>query len=328
MKTIPKKYLSAKFVREARSLVRSWSQKGESDEALVQEIIEAYGAAKNRNRFHLGALLAMVFDLKCPDAAKKCAKLFNIPLADGCSVSESIYATGISDEVLTPWRKDFSPKVMMWHPIVEELNIDKYPLVVYPSMADRVLTIHQSDAIYVYRRTDGALNLFLLHPSAENILIDEEQFADEAPLYFTEKTHFVSPIFKLRLVMLLLDFVLGEVGYPPLKIDLTAVFISPQAYLLNYDCYAPGGDNVADWEGATVIMRRDHLNEYLFTDVSRILVEGDFGEFAENEINSKLLGAFAAVSILYGNIDFHDEMGKYDSVYLKSLCKKYAIFSS
>lgn len=327
MKKIPKKYLSAKFKHEARSLVRSWSQKSESDEELVKELIEAYRVAKEQDRFHLGTLLAMVFDLQCPDAARECARLFEVPLSEECSVSEAIYAGGATDDAPLYWRKEFSLGVKEWLPIVAELDTEKYPMVVSPSMADRILTISRSDAMYAYRQFDGTLHLFILNSSDEDILIDEEQFMEEAPLYFTENEHFVSPVFQLRLVKRLLDFVLSEVGYPPLKIAMTAVFVSPQAHLLNYDCYVPGGDNAKDWKGITTIMRRNHLNEYLFTDANYFYMESGRPDTVEYDIYSNLLWALAAASILYENVNRNKKLEKYSSAYLRSLCREYDIFS-
>lgn len=327
MKNIPKKYLSTKFGHEARALIRKWSIESESDIWLVKNLIEAYGSAKEQDRRHIGLLLAMVFDLYSPQAARECAERFGIAPSINRSIGETIFADGYQTDASIFWRKMFSTKVQSWHPLTEEIDNKKYPLVVPPSKVKSVFTIDRSDSIYAFRQNDGTIKLVIINSTKDDILIDEELFVDEPPLYFTEKSHFVSPVFKLKAVKNILEFILAEIGYPPVRIEMAALFSSPQAYLINEADYLPGGCNENQWIGVSSIMRKDHPNDYMLDSISDFFRCNDSLQSVENSMSSILLYALAATAIIYEymNIDNRELMPNYKQ--LAKLCAEYDIFN-
>lgn len=296
MNAIPKKYLTAANASKAYMLMRKWLRT--SGEATVMEhLLKAYGNAPSADKCHLGAMMAMIYEMKSRETAEECAGLFGHTGLPGMSVGESILVARLEGKEKMEWLTTFSYKVRSWQPLVEEIDTNRHPLVFSPNMSGRVLTISKEEDIYAFRNNGGELYLVCIGNTGNDILIDEDGFG-ETPLYFTVSTHFVSPVFKLRLANHLLNFVLAEIGYPSLHTRLVVVFNAYDAILINYDEYASGGDKADEWEDIEVYMRKDYPDRYIFTSASGFFPKEE-ENCLENNTASRLIEAMAATSILY-----------------------------
>lgn len=329
MNIIPNKYLSVRHGIGAIYLMRKWTGKyGEL--ATMECLLNAYREAKDADKAHLGLLMAMLFDFRSNEHAVQCAGKFGISAMPSLSVGESILIRIVEKGNEIGWCKEFSDAVCGWAPLVEEFDYVKYPLIFTPDSTRQVLCISKDDGIYAFRMSDGSLNLLVINTMNDTALIDEEPFGTEGsenyPLYFTESTHFVSPVFRLRTVCRLLEFILSEVGYPPLHIKLNVVFNKHNAYLINSTEYEADGDHASDWQHISVYMRRDYPNDYIFRSVTNLL-QGHELECNANRVMSKLIDSLSAVSILYKNISNEEKLLAVSNRELRKFCKKYKIFS-
>lgn len=330
MNTIPKKYLSARHGEGAIHLMRRWIEKfGEG--AIMGCLLDAYKKSNPADKAHVGTLMAMFFNLQSTEHASECACRFGIEIEPSLSVGEWILAERIRNGHNVCWLKEFSESVSHWPMLVEEFDSNKYPLVFTSESARRVLCISKEDGIYAFRTPQGAVRFMVINPMDNTALIDEEPFSgdiiDGCPLYFTETSHFVSPVFQLRVVSRLLDFVLSEVGYPTLPIKMSVVFNGYNASLINSPEYEIGGEKMSDWNNVSVYMRSDYPNDYIITSTSHFLPE-DSPDCPENEVASKLIDALAATSILYSNIVKEQKMLSTSISELRNLSRKYEIFSN
>lgn len=326
MNTIPKKYLSARLGNESIHLMRKWI--GKYGELLIMEcLLKAYADAKTVDKTHIGIILSMLFDVRSKEFAMDCANMFGFDPQPSLSVGESILVNRIKSGYNVAWLKEFSQLVSHWAPLVEEFDSEKYPLIFTPESASKVVCINKEDGIYAFRSIEGSVNIVVINTKQDDILVDEESFGDdEYPLYFTESSHFVSPVFRLRVVSRLLEFILAEIGYPTFKIKHSVVFNAHNAMLINSSEYESGGNNESDWQNISVYMRKDYPNNYIFSSASHFL-PGDEIECIENDVATKLIEALAAVSILYSNLSEDKKLLSTSTKELQKYAKKCSIFS-
>ena len=102
--------------------------------------------------------------------------------------------------------------------------------------------------IYAYSLDDEIVILMIDTNGAEIELADEEYFADERPMYFSEHSHRPSPVWKLAVIRRLLEHEYQTMNSKPCRI--WAMLIT-SSMIINYD------DMVNCWEamGVTVIDR-------------------------------------------------------------------------
>ncbi len=105
------------------------------------------------------------------------------------------------------------------------------------------------DELCAYRDADrGALVLRVCNDCAQDILIDEEEFNNEEPLYFTESSHFTSPVFLVTKAKHILNEILTQMGYPYVRIRTELAFVSRYANPYNMDCMYDI-ESKGDWLG-------------------------------------------------------------------------------
>jgi hypothetical protein len=95
-----------------------------------------------------------------------------------------------------------------------------------------VISISSQHCIYLYKDFFGALVLLSIVNAKDAVLCDEEMFNDEAPLYFTESSHFISPIYMLDIATFLIREITALFGYPCLRIKHKVLFLNG-AYPIN-----------------------------------------------------------------------------------------------
>lgn len=83
------------------------------------------------------------------------------------------------------------------------------------------------------RDEEGALLLVQLVEEPNAILCDEDPFNDEPPLYFTKYSHFISPVYKLKLLRAVMSELLRKKAYPYIRIRLMVIYVSSEVSLLN-----------------------------------------------------------------------------------------------
>lgn len=324
MNKIPWTLFSSGRDKESLTAIRRCLASGLTVRDMAQQITERYRSARPKVRLHLGRMLASVYDFDSHETAAECARMFGFELIEGLSVSQSIYLSLYSPGEKLYWEKEFSSRVTTWQPIVESFPADRWPMIV-PSGADsNILTIDSEDNIYVTMNDDRSVTLFILNDWKCDILIDEEPMFNDPPLYFTELSHFVSPVFKLKIARRLLDYCLTSIGYPFINIRMKVIFTHPEAGLLNREEYDVGGGNHRMWEGIDVLMLRSILPAYAFSETRFFL--WDDPESLQGNLYTALLHSMAAVSILYNYVRTKEQMLKINDSTLSSLCSKNEIF--
>lgn len=295
MKQIPQKYLSATNQREARASVRRWLAAGMSVRDMAAQLTAKYRTSRSRVREHLGMLLSIIYDFESPETSRKCARIFGHDLVDGLSVSESVFMSGYSEGERIFRRKQFSGAVTSYKPVVDLFPSSRYPFTVSPSVCGDVLTVSGKHNIYAVPGADNELNLFILEECPEDILIDEEVFGDDEPLYFTEHSHFTSPVFRINLIAHILDHCLAEIGYPHIPVKKKVIFTSREANLVNLDDYL----SHPDWKDVEVIMLKTVIPEYAIDKSSCILDRKRPIDDLKNQLREMLLFSISATAILY-----------------------------
>lgn len=283
-------------------MVRAWVNEYGTPQDIAGALVNAYSEASEANKEHIGKLLAMVFESRSEELAEECAGKYGVKIRPCRSVGESICVGDCDNISDLRFRMDFTRLVKGWPTVVEEFRKDRYTHIVPSDAVRQILAISITDRIHVFRHIDGSVRLFIIEDIPASILVDEEKFGDEPPMYFTESSHFLSPVFKLNLVERLLDFCLAKIGYPYVKVLKSVVFSSPEAELINGADYFPGGDCAQQWEGVEVVLRRYNRNNTIFRDITSFLKPENLENALENEHTAMLLFALGAVSLMYKEI--------------------------
>lgn len=303
MNIIPKKYLSHKYAAEARTQLRKWLMGKDAGDA-ARELLDAYEGASDADCRHLAVLMTMVFDLQTPPVAAECARLFGFDTRPAMSVGEAMLVGSCAQASDLAWLKSFSKKVGVWNELSKDFDTNRYPLIAPPDKSRSILTISAKDGIYAFRHTGGMVDFFAVTNTCEEVLVDEERFNDEYPLYFCTNSHFVSPVFMLKAVRRLFEFVAAEIGYPTVKVNLTMILNNSAGSLINADDYSTGGIKADEWEGIVAYERRDYIGKYLFDNIGDFLYNADADPSSvESSVMSKLIEVLAAVSIMYKGLN-------------------------
>ena len=322
MKKIPQKYLSATNHREARAFMRQCLASGMSVKDMAAQLTAKYRASRSIVREHLGALLSIIYDFDSPETARKCARMFGHDLVEDLSVSESVYISGYSQDERIFRRKQFSSEVTSYKPVVDSFPSSRWPFTVSPSASGDVLTISREHNIYAMLDAGNELNLFILEPCPDDILIDEELFGNDEPLYFTESSHFTSPVFRINLIAHILDYCLTEIGYPHIPVKKKVIFTSHEANLVNLDDYL----SHKDWKDVEVIMLKTVIPEYAINKSSCILDRKRSLDDVKNQLREMLLFSISATAMLYGAVCNERLTLSVTPKNLSALCRKNHIF--
>lgn len=322
MPNIPQKYLNSTSGREALAITRHCLASGMTVMDMASQLTARYRRAGGPVRSHLGRFLTAVYDFDSPDTARDCARLFNLELFDDLTVSQSIYITGYESNARLPWRKRYSSKVTSCSQVIDPYQSSLWPMTVSPSATDNVLTIDIADAVYAIMTSDGTLNLFVLENTPGDILIDEDPFVDEAPLYFTSSTHFTSPVFRIKLAKQILDHCLMEIGYPHIPVKMTVIFTAHDANLINLEDYTAH----EAWKDIELLMLKTILPKYAFNHSRSLIDKNDRADSLKNQMRAALIYSICATSILYHSICDDNLATHLNPRTLAAQCKKNNIF--
>lgn len=325
---IAKKYLSSSSSLSSYHQVRKWVHVGIPVMEIVETLTAAFGEAKakDKDKLHLSSMLAMAYDFGSPKFAEKCLSLMGATKKSRMSVGQSIFLERCEHLGYVDWVREYSDNIKRWNPLVEKFDTDRWRGIIYDEHSGRVLTIDREDNIHALRSSDGSVTLFILNDCCADMLIDEESFIMEAPMYFTESTHFVSPVYKINLVWKILDYCLSMIGYPHVNIKREVVFTSAGAKLMNIDEYTGLGVHVHDWDGVSVGFSAKSASPY-FYDSIHFLDEFKVNSL-RNDLLNMLIDSLAATSVIYKRIkiNFGEEFVKADDKLLRRIAKEEEIF--
>lgn len=326
MKNIPEKYYKESNQREARANIRRWLSSGMSVKDIALQLSVRYEMANDSEKEHLGKLLASVYDFKSPATAKVCAFIFGIKMITNLSVGENIFIEGYKEHENLLFRKLYSPAVIDNMAAVRVHFEGERRRILPTSSIQNVLTINKAHHIYAVIHTNGEVSIFIVESCASDILIDEESFMGELPLYFTESTHFVSPVFKIKLVKDILEYCLKEIGYPAVTIKPKVIFADLRANLINRCEYDGPEAAKDDWRGIDVIMYRDIDPEYPIHDVGNLMYE-ECENGLIHQLRVALIHSISATAMICHSISINKKWLKLTPRVLAALCKKNNIFT-
>lgn len=327
MKSLPFRFLLPAYSRQSFAIVRSLLESDLTVEEIAGELTKIYKSSCAEVQYHIGRLLAFLYDFEAQHIALECAKMFELPTFPDLTVSESIYITGYDAHDALYWRNNYTEKVTCWDPILTPFPEENFPMVVDPSGVGNVLTINPLDGLYVLRDKDNGIHLFTVDEGEEDILIDEQVYADTPAYYFTATKHFVSPVFRLKRAKQILEYCLSMIGYPYIPIRMTVVFTERKTLLINVEDYIPGGECADAWKGVNVILQAQLLPEAVFPEAKNFMGSAIDPESIHGDLYAGMLNSIAATSILYRALRKDDDCyPPLTSKLLRSECLKNDIF--
>lgn len=325
MKNIPQKYYKVKNQREALGNLRRLVSSGLDVKDMALQLSSRYETADDAEKKHIGKLLASTYDFKSSIIAKECAFLFGLKMRNYLSVGENMFIEGYQENENLLFRKHYSNVVIENAAVLfDNFEGGRRRILQSSSMAN-VLTINKAHRIYATIHSGGEVSIFIVESCGSDMLVEEASVMGDVPLYFTESTHFVSPVFRIKLVKIILDYCLKEIGYPAIKINPKVIFADLRANLLNRSDFEGPEAIYDDWNGIEIIMYRDVDPEYPITDiVNWVSME------RENELlfqlRSALVNSISATALICNAICEDNKMPKLTSSALAALCKKNNIF--
>lgn len=315
MNNIAKKYFSKSSHRSALLFLRKWvSEIGIYRMCAI--FGEAYHSANEEDRAHIGKIISALFEIERPAMAKECAERFGVTIDKHFSIGENLVIDAFDGQDRLIWRKGLCKAC---NSQTSTFDKSQYPMVV--DHGD-VVQLSEKDRIFACRTQSGCLRILCIELNNQDILIDEESFG-ESPLYFTESTHYVSPVFRVTIMRKIIEYIMKMTGYPSIPMDCVAVFNRQGANLINMDEYLPGGEHEDAWENVRVLTRREFPNDYFFTDVI---------SWNNNEalLFQRLLIRFQrilrAASILYAYMSDHDKLINMTENSLRKACMAIKLF--
>lgn len=272
MQKIPANYLTAAHIREARAMVREWLCEGLEVRDIAMQISERYRRASPAMRRELGRLLGIVYDFETPETAAECARLFGEHTFGylGLNVSQSLFVAGYETLERLDWRNRLYVTGPDRYPHFDERITMAMPRIVPDDKLDCVYTLHRSERVYAVMTMNGTVHIFAVSNCGQDMLVDEEPFNDEAPMYFTESTHFKSPVYKVRTISRILEHLFCEVGFPYVHVSPEVIYTNPNAHLINAYDYTGDGEHSGQWAGIDIRILREPKAAPLYPDVRRI----------------------------------------------------------
>lgn len=323
---IPKKYLALKSAMYAFTHIRKWCSDETRIRQAAEEVVDAYGQANDTDRGYLAEMLAIIMGLRSEDFSRRCMPDAVLKTFEHRSVGESIY-THYDCGVGGPERSAcIDPCVWDWSYLQKKPDLSRHKFLLHRDDLNNILTVSDSDEIYVCRSNDGTVRIFILDNREEDMLIDEEPFNGNCPLYFTEDSHFISPVFKLKVVMKILNFFFAEIGYPSVRIIPEVIFTSSGAHLINRYDYMHGGEISVAWKGINVTTRRDVKGLYILDSI--VCFINDYpGRVFSDILVYKLLEALSATAIMYSKIELSPSVLNYTTSKLRKMAKSFGILT-
>lgn len=229
-------YFSEENIHISLRMMRQWQKKGVSPNDIVRKCLKVYQDCNESDYAHkLLMLMSAAMDFSDPKKAQKALRHIRVPLRQSRSVGESVFKELLESDCYEPMLQEFNQKIKYDSLFTNKPRFSSSQMICRPMDSCRMAAI--SPNIYAYRSHNGTLELILLQECSESILIDEDCFMNEKPLYFTRHTHFISPLYRLDEVRYILNHILARVGYPALQIKLSVYFFDSDAELINLNEY-------------------------------------------------------------------------------------------
>lgn len=111
----------------------------------------------------------------------------------------------------------------------------KHPLACYFMDITGVFVLSEENRVYAYRDKDGYLVLISYVDTAHAVLGDEDKFNNEPPMWFTECSHFRSPVWALKEVRGALLRMMAATGMARVPIRLEVVFVHKECFMINLE---------------------------------------------------------------------------------------------
>ncbi len=309
--------------------MRQWMASGATPLDMVRWIRKEYAGAKDDDtRRHLGLMMCAAMSaadsMSARHVAEKCAAMFSLPLLKGMSAGESamiemaaMHGCGDID-----WTENFNPYFAKSCRLPSAAS-PAATVVKALTASDHtnILTVDRRNSVYFMRDSNGDSWLIAVNNCCSDMLVDEEPICGEAPLYFTESTHFVSPVWIVRQVANILDYILTRIGYPPIRISKRVIFQGSGANLINESDYRENGM----WRDVDVITL-DKTKVKPFPAPAIPVVDIDrYPSGNEQEVSAMLyLSVMATAEVIEGfDVRKHGDM---TPEVIGELCRKSCVF--
>jgi hypothetical protein len=190
----------------------------------IRSLFKNFADSDDREKRCRALLSAMCYDMigmgKGYNAGLKCMQIADYPIPrKGLGICETIYFSA-----------EGHPRTL---PTMADIITAKDNVLVHFTSEAYLVRIGSVDNIYCYKDEDGALALLNVIDINEAIICDEEQFAGESPLYFTESSHFISPVFQLNVASIIINQLLKTARYPYLRIKQKVLYTGHNTLLIN-----------------------------------------------------------------------------------------------
>lgn len=296
----PKTYEKKSYRIAAVRMARYWLTRDITPEGMVKFYHDIYTKCVNDadEQRRVLALMAYCMDLTDENFALRTARLLDIKLFRGRSYGESIAAFLEDEYGDIPWRATVGNGLEL-NSILDatQANTD---IFTSDLMIDTVAYILEVDGsrVYMWRSGLGELNIDVVNDFNDKILVDEDMFNDDPPLYFSEHTHFISPVCVANITRRVLESVLEIIGYPPLEIHMHVYFTNPEAELLNADEYSMGRPDIGWCWNGVYVRTRSSCRGPILKSVLPLKVGDDTSELALDRQDSVLHRAVGATAVM------------------------------
>lgn len=302
--------------KEALSLVRTWGCSDDNGVAKAKALFDQYKVSHDaeEKRF-LGLLLSMLFDTRRNEISEKSANRFGIKRYPGLSLGETIFCQLYEEK-----KEDFywiRQLTSLYDNFDFETSYANWKKLLYVVRSEDVVKLmrlyHEKDGndIYIAKKIDGNLRLMAVNQCDTSFLPDEVVYDGFEPLYFTEKVHFSSPVFQIKKMQEIIEFILMEIGYPPVRIEKYVAFPNENAFNIDESRYKSGGDLEHHWDGVFVsIGIRKHEGRFLLSDNLRDFYKSSMLTDYGNTLSLKLVEALKTASYFFRKAKAENFLGR------------------
>lgn len=266
------------LTREARFMADEMFVNGEHPVARARKYVGDFDKVAPEYRPYAYALLAMAC-FADDKAARAMALKAGIRSNRGYTWSEAAYRLTFED-MIEQFHFDTEPLTLrtlssgLGEGITEVGSLyagGKYfSRFVNPARRDCLLALDvKGHRVYGCRRRNGHLALIYVLPTEQSVLVDEEVFGGEHPLYFTESTHFPSPVCVLHTLREIFRYAVAKTCFAPIHVDLCLVLPSENGELVNADDYLAekASHGHRDWKEIEVRARKGSRARWLLNDL-------------------------------------------------------------
>ncbi|MDE5796987.1 MAG: hypothetical protein K2H75_07725 [Muribaculaceae bacterium] len=308
MNTIPKKYLRPSQTVAALQHVRSWLSKGLHPLEAARQIFDVYKESKSdAQKRHLGYLMATFIETSYLELSDGCASRFGIdyvPQLQFVKGGMLYFAGAIYPNRMPEWHRSFSQYVTDFQQDREVVNTEMAKEIFEEDTLVRTFVINPEEKIFAYSDNDRRSYTFVIADGCdEDVIVDESVLSDEPPKYYTERGHFTSPVYKIKLVRQIFEYILLQIGFPYVRTKVTVMFYNQNVNLLNVDDH----NDVEAWQGVSVIVASDDRYDYCIVSSIDMINELYYDFPAMREVKRMVINALKATAIAYERICHSDK---------------------